>query len=131
MTQVLPKEVLIVEDEAIVRIAVANALTDRGIMAWEASNAEEALHALGQHPHIGLVFTDVNMPGAMNGLELADHLHLTRPDVDLVVTSGAGLLGDADLPGNGTFVRKPYPAAGVAELVSHKLDGNRTDLPVS
>jgi CheY-like chemotaxis protein len=128
MTQVLPKEVLVVEDEALVRMAVADALTDRGIMAWEACNSEEALHALGQHPHIGLVLTNMSMPGPMNGLELANHLHRTRPDVDLVVTSGGGLLGDADLPGNGTFVRKPYPAAGVAELVSHKLDESRAAL---
>jgi len=122
MTVDVPKEVLVVEDEALVRIVVADALADRGIMAWEAGDAEEALDVLDKHPRIGLVFTDVNMPGPMNGLELAHHVNATRPDVELVVTSGAVSIPARDLPQHGTFVRKPYPARQVAEIVSRKLD---------
>jgi YesN/AraC family two-component response regulator len=48
-------------------------------MAWEAADAAEALHVLAEHPAIGLVFTDVNMPGEMDGLDLAHEVHQRRP----------------------------------------------------
>jgi CheY-like chemotaxis protein len=83
-----------------------DALVDYGFMAWEAGDADEALQALDQHPSIGLMFTDVDMPGGMNGLELAHRVHAQRPDVELVITSGAMTLGSQDLPDHGTFLPK-------------------------
>jgi DNA-binding NtrC family response regulator len=118
----LPKEVLVVEDEPIIRIVAADALADRGIMAWEAGDADEALDALEQHPRIGLVFTDVNMPGEMNGLGLAHQVSMVRPDIELIVTSGAVTVPDKDLPDKGTFLPKPYPPEKLADLVAEKLD---------
>ena len=73
------KEVLIVEDEAMVRMVAADALAARGIVAWEAGDAEEALDALDEHPSISLLFTDVNMPGDMNGIDLARRVNEVRP----------------------------------------------------
>ena len=118
----LPKEVLVVEDEPMIRIVAADALADRGIMAWEAADANEALDALDKHPRIGLVFTDVNMPGEMNGLGLAHEVSIVRPDVELIVTSGAVAVPDGDLPHRGTFLPKPYPPERLVELVAKKLD---------
>ena len=123
MAAEIPKEVLVVEDEPLVRIVAADALCDRGIMAWEAGDADEALQALEKHPRIGLVFTDVNMPGEMNGLALAHEVNVTRPEVELIVTSGAIALAESDLPANGTFVAKPYPPEQLADIIAAKLDG--------
>jgi len=123
MTPSLPKEVLVVEDEPMIRIVAADALADRGIMAWEAADADEALEALEQHPRIGLLFTDVNMPGEMNGLVLAHKVREERPDVKLIVTSGAVTVADEDLPDDGTFLAKPYPPERLADVVAEKLDG--------
>jgi len=98
MTQLNQKEVLIVEDEAMIRMVAADALAERGIVAWEAGDAEEALDALNEHPAISLLFTDVNMPGDMNGIDLARRVHEVRPDVELVITSGATSVASDDLP---------------------------------
>lgn len=123
MSATLPKEVLVVEDEPLVRMVAADALSDNGIMAWEAGDADEALCVLNQHPQIGLVFTDVNMPGSMNGLGLAYEVSVVRPDVGLIVTSGAVKIADEDLPDHGTFLPKPYPTERLVSIVSKKLDG--------
>lgn len=124
MSELLPREVLVVEDEPLIRMVAADALTERGIMAWEARDAGEALHVLEQHPRIGLVFTDVNMPGEMDGLSLAHEVSGIRPDVELIVTSGAVTLADDDLPDHGIFLPKPYPTDRLVNIVQRKLDGN-------
>ena len=127
MTFSLPKEVLVVEDEPFVRMVAADALTERGIMAWEAGDAGEALHVLAEHPNIGLVFTDVNMPGDMDGLGLAHEVSRRRPDVTLIVTSGAVNVSDAELPDHGTFLAKPYPTDRLVQIVERQLDGCADD----
>jgi DNA-binding NtrC family response regulator len=120
-----PREVLVVEDEPLVRMVAADALADKGIMAWEAADADEALHVLDEHPSIGLVFTDVNMPGEMNGLGLAHEVSVRRPDVSLIVTSGAVTIADEDLPDHGSFLPKPYPTERLVSIVARKLDAER------
>jgi DNA-binding NtrC family response regulator len=117
-----PKEVLVVEDEPLVRMVAADALADEGIMAWEAADAEEALHVLEKRPRIGLVFTDVDMPGDMNGLGLAHEVSVRRPDVSLIVTSGAVTVREEDLPDHGSFLPKPYPTEHLVSIVARKLD---------
>jgi len=122
MTRSNQKEVLIVEDEAMIRMVAADALADCGIVAWEAGDADEALNALNQHPSISLLFTDVNMPGDMNGIDLARRVHEVRPDVELIVTSGATIIANDDLPDHGTFLGKPYPVDRLVHIVATKLD---------
>jgi DNA-binding NtrC family response regulator len=121
MTGSLPKEVLVVEDEPIIRMAAADALTDCGIMAWEAGDAQEALSALEQHPRIAVLFTDVNMPGPMDGLDLAQEVSASRPDVQVIVTSGARTVANEDLPDHGTFLAKPYRTQQLLSIVEEKL----------
>ena len=127
MTASIPREVLVVEDEPLVRMVAADALADSGIMAWEAADAGEALHMLDEHPAIGLVFTDINMPGDMDGLHLAHEVHQRRPDVGLIVTSGAKSVSDEELPDSGTFLPKPYPTERLVSIVSAKLDSPQGD----
>ena len=123
MSQLPPREVLVVEDEPLVRIVAADAITHSGIMAWEAGNATEALQLLQDHPKIGLIFTDVDMPGEMDGIALAKLVHEDRPDVALIVTSGKVRVPDSDLPDDGTFLPKPYQTTRMVDLVQRKLDG--------
>jgi DNA-binding NtrC family response regulator len=121
----LPKEVLVVEDEPLIRMVAADALTEGGIMAWEAGDADEALQMLDQRRRIGVLFTDVNIPGQMNGLELAHEVNAARPDVKIIVTSGATSIADEDLPADGTFLPKPYAKERLVTVVAKKLDTSR------
>jgi len=123
MEKSFPREVLVVEDEPLIRMVTADALADGGIMAWEAGDADEALEVLEQRPAIGVVFTDVNMPGEMDGLALAHEVSAARPDVKIIVTSGAKRVSDEDLPSGGTFLPKPYPTQRLVTIVARKLDG--------
>lgn len=124
MTGDIPKEVLVVEDETLTRIVAADAIADMGVMVWEAADASEAMELLDEHPRIGVLFTDVNMPGEMDGLELAHQVNSSHPDVELIVTSGARRLPDHCLPDEGTFLPKPYRSEDLVSLISEKLDGN-------
>lgn len=119
----LPREVLIVEDEPITRIVAADAMADLGIMAWEAEDATEAFQMLHDHPRIGLLFTDVVVPGEMDGLLLAERVSNSRPDIQVIVTSGAVAVGDTELPDGGTFLPKPYRTDHLMRVVTEKLDG--------
>ncbi len=96
--------------------AAADALAARGIVAWEAGDAHEALNALNQHPSIGLLFTDVNMPGEMSGIDLARRVNKVRPDIELIITSGATIIADDDLPDHGTFLGSPTQWIGWCRL---------------
>ena len=118
----LPADVLIVEDEAITRIVAADVVSDQGIMVWEAADADEALCLVEEQPRIRLVCTDVNMPGSMDGLALAEELYRRRPSIEVIVTSSADRLTDNDLPPHGVFLPKPYQPAQLAALVRSKLE---------
>ena len=116
-----PPTVLIVEDEPITRMAAADAITDTGLETREAGDAKEALQVLDDHSDIGILFTDIDMPGPMDGLGLAEQVHKDWPAVELIVTSGATTVKDSDLPDNGTFISKPYRATRLIEVVKQKL----------
>jgi CheY-like chemotaxis protein len=100
--------VLVVDDEPLIRMNAADMLADAGWTAIEAADADEALALLAEHPDVTVLFTDINMPGSMDGLDLARRVHQLRPDVQLVITSGKLRPGRADLPGEGQFIGKPY-----------------------
>ena len=118
----IPLEVLVVEDEPLVRIVATDAIADSGIMAWEAGDAAEALQMLDRRPHIGLIVTDVNMPGEMDGLALAGRVSEDRPDVSVIVTSGHAVVGADGIPDGGAFLPKPYRTERLVELVHRTLE---------
>ena len=109
--------VLIVEDEVFVRIIAADLLTDSGFQVLEAANADEALALLAEHRDVAVLFTDVNMPGEMDGLALAQHVVASRPEIKVIVTSGRQWLQRSDLPDDGLFLPKPYRGAELAEMI--------------
>jgi len=98
--------ILVVEDEPLVRLFAEEVLAeDGGYRVVAANNAHEALAVLSARPDVRLVFTDINMPGSMSGLDLAHRVHAVWPAIGLLVTSGAGL--DGALPPGARFLEKP------------------------
>jgi CheY-like chemotaxis protein len=114
-----PITVLVVEDDAMVRMVAAESLEDEGFEVVEAANAEEAIHALDDRAQderhaIAAVFTDINMPGAMDGLDLAHFVRGKWPSIKLLLTSGRGRLANMELPPQSRFVVKPYRPEQIA-----------------
>jgi CheY-like chemotaxis protein len=112
--------VLVVEDEHLVRMAVVYQLEDEGFEVLDASNAADALEILAVTPRIRLIFTDIDMPGRMDGLKLAEAVHDRWPPVRIIVTSGHHLVDVADMPGGSVFFSKPYAHADVLRSM-HEL----------
>jgi DNA-binding NtrC family response regulator len=103
------KTVLVVEDEAPIRMIMAEALIDAGFAIREAAHADEALAMLdASADEIDLLFTDVNMPGSMDGIELAHHVHGAWPQMAMIIASGKPLPRHAECPPGTRFIPKPY-----------------------
>jgi CheY-like chemotaxis protein len=101
--------VLVAEDEELVRILVVEALRDAGLEVMEAMHAEAALSVLKQYAaRIHVLFTDVQMPGAMDGLALAHHASRNWPRIALLITSARPRPDRAMLPARSRFLAKPY-----------------------
>ncbi len=111
--------VLIVEDEALLRMLAVYFLEDEGFVVLEAATAEEAVSILESRADIGVLFTDVNMPGTMDGLGLATHVAERWPHIRLVVTSGRQGLTSDQLPDDGQFVQKPYGQRQLVSAIAH------------
>jgi CheY-like chemotaxis protein len=111
--------ILVVEDEALIRLWAADLLEENGFSVLEAKDAEAALKVLQSRPDVKLLFTDVQMPGSLNGIELAREVHARWPHVLLVITSGRERPMRAEIPDDGRFVAKPYSAE---ELLGHVND---------
>jgi len=105
--------VLIVEDEFLVRMDTRAAIEAAGFDVLEAGDADEAIAILSARNDIRLIFTDVHMPGSMDGLKLAHFVRNRWPPVKVVATSGHARITDSDLPEGVRFVPKPYSAAEI------------------
>jgi len=114
--------VLVVEDEFLIRLNTVEMIEDAGYSVLDAADAETAIDILEQRRDIDLVFTDINMPGSMDGLELARYIRETWPSIRVVLTSGKTILRDRDIPDEGRFLLKPYSHNQV-ENVLHELVG--------
>ena len=100
--------VLIVEDELLIRLHAAGIIEDAGFDVIEASNADQAIAILEFRPDIAVLFTDIQMPGSMDGLKLAAAVKGRWPPIRIVATSGLVHVGPGDLPEGGRFLPKPY-----------------------
>jgi len=114
--------ILVVEDDADVRIAVVQILELSGYRVLSARDGHEALAALRDNPGIDLVFSDLVMPEGMSGLELVREAQRLRPDLKILLTSGysaRAVLGDSgpDLP----LIKKPYRLAEVVRRIGEVL----------
>ena len=103
-----PITVLVVEDEPLLRMDISDQLQDMGFKVLEASNADEAVDMLAINSDIQVMFTDVDMPGGMDGLKLAAAVRDRWPPIKIIVTSGHHVVGADQLPAEVQFIPKPY-----------------------
>ena len=107
--------VLVVEDDEMLRMCAANVVADAGFMAVEAANADEAVAILESRSDIALLFTDIQMPGSMDGLELARTVHDRWPAIKIILVSGRVELSERDRPANSRFFQKPFATKQMIE----------------
>jgi len=100
--------VLVVEDESLVRATAVEMAKNAGFEAIAASDADEAIRILESRSDIRAVFTDVQMPGSMDGLRLVQVVRSRWPPIALIVTSGHTDVKLSDLPTGARFLPKPY-----------------------
>ena len=110
--------VLIVEDEFLLRADAADFIKRAGFTVYEANNADEAIRVLEAHREIRVVFTDINMPGSMDGLKLAQYVRGRWPPIKLIVTSGYMLPPDKGLPDGAAYFAKPYRLEKITRSIS-------------
>jgi len=116
----MPGTLLVVEDEILVRYDACDFLRAAGYHVLEASTAQQAIDILQGNSAIDLVFTDVQMPGGLSGIDLAHYIRREHPGIKVVVTSGH--ISDADLPrGLGHLVEKPYRLSRVLQLFQEAM----------
>jgi two-component system, response regulator PdtaR len=100
--------ILVVEDDALLRMHAAGLLEENGFGVVEAANADAALKLLETRDDVRLLFTDIQMPGSCDGMDLARQVHARWPSILLVITSGQIAPAQAEIPDHGRFVGKPY-----------------------
>lgn len=111
--------VLVVEDEVLVRLDLVTRLADAGYATHEASNAAEAIAILEKHAEIRVVFTDIQMPGDMDGLALAHYVRKRWPPTIIVVSSGRVQPRADEMPEDVPFLAKPYEQRELGTILGH------------
>lgn len=121
--------ILIVEDEVLIRFVIADYLRECGFRVLEAGDAGEAIEILGADVAVDLVFSDIQMPGAMDGFALAQWIRANRPTLPVVLTSGdASKSAKAkELCRSEPFFAKPYDVAGVVGHIRNALNVKKPD----
>ena len=109
--------VLIVEDESLVRLGAVRSIEEAGFEVIEAANADEAIRILENRSDIRVVFTDIHMPGSMDGLKLAHAVRNRWPPIKIIVTSGRSQVSEQELPEGGRFFAKPYEATQITDTI--------------
>ena len=119
MTHDSPVYVLVVEGDFFSRVHAVNLVEDAGYIAVEASSADEAITILEARKDIQIVFTDIDMPGSMDGLKLAHAIRKRWPPIELILTSGHFDVSNNDLPERGRFFSKPYRDEEIISTLHH------------
>ena len=121
-----PSTVLVVEDDALVQLELADWLTELGLIVYTADHAAEAIAVLEAHPEIDRLLTDIRMPGSMDGIRLARYVAGRWPPVRIIVLSGDLNAELSELPPESRFVAKPYvPDALLRALSWRRPDDSR------
>jgi len=118
----MPKTVLVVEDDDILRDLLVEALSLIDVIAVECSSADDALQLLRAEDSFALVITDVCMPGSMDGLGLAQSIWARKPDLPVILSSGNRVSSIDRLPENASFLRKPWTLDELLHAVGRFLD---------
>lgn len=113
--------VLVVEDEPLIRLAAMSLVEDSGFEALEATNADEAIAILEARQDVRVVFTDIDMPGSMDGIKLAHYIRERWPPVQIIMASGKAIVGESGLPAGARFFSKPYADHAIADTLRAML----------
>lgn len=113
-------KVLVVEDEPILLLFASDVVEEAGYEAIGAANADEAIRILSGRDDISIVFTDIRMPGSMDGMKLAAAVRDRWPPIEIIVTSGHMSHDPPDMPARGKFFRKPYRTQHIIDAL-HEL----------
>lgn len=115
--------ILVVEDEALIRMDVVNQLNEQGYAILEAETGREALEEIANADIVNLLFTDIDMPGDLDGVRLAHEVSRSWPEMGIIVTSGMAPPGMGILPKGSRFFSKPYSPelvhAAIREMLPH------------
>jgi CheY-like chemotaxis protein len=117
------KVVLVVDDEMFARLFAVQIFLDLGFTVLEAGSAEEGLDVLDRNDDVDLLFTDISMPGDMDGLGLVRHVRSVSPDIALLVTSGHAEPPADLLPLGSLFLAKPYTAHALTSAIAEAAEG--------
>ena len=119
----VPAVVLVVEDEMLLRMRAVDMVEDAGYISVEAVDADQAVAILESRSDIALLFTDIQMPGSMDGLGLAHSVHARWPPIKIILVSGQLKLASIDIPANSRFFGKPLDAkvmiAQIQSMIGH------------
>jgi CheY-like chemotaxis protein len=113
----LRQTVLIVEDEALIRLGLVADAQDAGFAVLEAASADQAIAILEARTDVSVVVTDIDMPGSMDGLRLAACVRDRWPPVKLILVSGQVTPEAGDLPSGGRFFAKPYRGSDIIAAI--------------
>lgn len=120
---VSPAVVLVVEDEMLLRMRAVDMVEDAGYTSVQAADADEAVAILESRSDIALLFTDIQMPGSMDGLRLAHAVHERWPPIKIILVSGQLTPADIEIPANSRFFGKPLEAnimiAQMQNMIGH------------
>lgn len=109
--------ILVVEDDAIIRMGALDLIERAGFGALQASSADEAIKILEARRDIHLVFTDVEMPGTMDGIRLSHYIRDRWPPIKLIVASGRTIVEQSSLPEGAHFFGKPYNETDLVQSI--------------
>jgi two-component system, response regulator PdtaR len=108
--------ILVVEDEALVRMYLVDAIELEGLKAYEAANADDAILIMEAHSDIRVLFTDIDMPGSMDGIKLSHYVSNRWPPARVFIASGRVIPLDDQLVPRSTFLRKPYSTSDLQQV---------------
>ncbi|MDT9598303.1 response regulator [Sphingosinicella rhizophila] len=111
------KVALVVDDETFARLFAVQIFLDHGFTVLEAADAAEGLATLDRNDDVAILFTDISMPGEMNGLDLIERAREMRPEITLLLTSGCVEPSRAERPEGVRFLAKPYTAHSLLEAI--------------
>lgn len=127
--------VLLVEDEGLIAEIIGEALSEQGYTVHSVSNASDALAHLSNGGKVDVLFTDINLPGDLDGVDLAEHARGLLPDLPVIYASGRwARLEELRAHPHSTILRKPYSPARACEaveaLVAERSAGADGDAPM-
>ncbi len=119
-TPINKRIVLVVEDEPLLRMMAVDLVEDAGFEVVEAANADEAVKILEARTDIRIVFTDIDMPGSIDGMMLASAVRDRWPPIEIIITSGHRQISDRALPERSVFFPKPYDSSKITATL-HRM----------